>query len=154
MLQPFFKWMESLAVYRPSIYLGPGVNLVHLVSMCTFMGALLMVDLRLMGRGLTNRPVKDLARSAQPWLIAGLIGLTITGIPAMMAVGTQEYANPIFWYKMYILAFAVVFTFTVRRWVTRKDEGDISPALAAVVAIISVAAWMAVAAGGRLIMYL
>ena len=43
MLQPFFKWMESLAVYRSSIYLGPGVNLVHLVSMVTFMGALLMV---------------------------------------------------------------------------------------------------------------
>ena len=38
-LQPFFKWMESLAVYKSSIYLGPGVNLVHLVSMATFMGA-------------------------------------------------------------------------------------------------------------------
>ena len=65
-LQPFFKWMEEIAVYKSSIYLGPGVNLVHLVAMCTFMGALLMVDLRLLGVGLTNQPVKQLARSAWP----------------------------------------------------------------------------------------
>src|SRR6058998_3597024 len=115
MLRAFFQWMEGLAVYHSSIYLGPGINLVHLVSMCTFMGALLLVDLRLLGTGLTNQPVKQVARTARPWLYAGLIGLTLTGIPALMATATQQYASRVFWFKMYVLAAAVIFTFTVRR---------------------------------------
>lgn len=153
-LQPFFKWMESLAVYKASIYLGPGVNLVHLVSMATFMGALLMVDLRLLGTGLTNHSVKQVARSAQPWLIAGLAGLTVTGIPAMMATATQQYANKVFWVKMYLLLAAVIFTFTVRRRVTRADDARVGPVWGKVVALVSIVLWMGVAAGGRLIMYL
>ncbi len=153
-LQPFFKWMESLAVYKSSIYLGPGVNLVHLVSMVTFMGALLMVDLRLLGTGLTNHPVKQVARSAQPWLIAGLVGLFITGIPALMATATQQYASKVFWFKMYVLLAALIFTFTVRRTVTRADDRQVGAVRGKLVALISIVLWMSVAAGGRLIMYL
>jgi hypothetical protein len=153
-LQQFFKWMESLAVYKSSIYLGPGVNLIHLLSMVTFMGALLMVDLRLLGTGLTNHPVKQVARSAQPWLIGGLAGLVVTGIPAMMATATQQYANKVFWFKMYVLLAALIFTFTVRRRVTRTDDARVAPVLGKVVALVSIVLWMSVAAGGRLIMYL
>jgi hypothetical protein len=153
-LQPFFKWMESLAVYKSSIYLGPGVNLVHLVSMVTFMGALLMVDLRLLGTGLTNHPVKQVARSAQPWLIAGLVGLVVTGVPALMATATQQYASKVFWFKMYVLLAALIFTFTVRRGVAQADDRRVGPVWGKLVALISIVLWMTVAAGGRLIMYL
>ena len=154
MLEPFFEWMYGIGIYKSSIYLGPGINLVHLVAMCTFMGALLMVDLRLLGAGLTNQPVKQLARSAQPWLIGGLIVLTLTGIPAVMTVALEEYANPVFWFKMYVLLAAVIFTFTVRRKVTSADEARVPPVWRKLVALVSIVLWMSVAAGGRLIMYL
>ena len=154
MLEPFFEWMYGIGIYKSSIYLGPGINLVHLVAMCTFMGALLMVDLRLLGAGLTNQPVKQVARSAQPWLIGGLIMLTLTGIPAVMTVALEEYANPVFWFKMYVLLAAVIFTFTVRRRVTSADETRVPPVLRKLVALVSIVLWMSVAAGGRLIMYL
>ncbi len=154
MLEPFFEWMYGIGIYKSSIYLGPGINLVHLVAMCTFMGALLMVDLRLLGAGLTNQPVKQVARSAQPWLIGGLIMLTLTGIPAVMTVALEEYASPVFWFKMYVLLAAVIFTFTVRRRVTSADEARVPPVWRKVVALVSIVLWMSVAAGGRLIMYL
>jgi hypothetical protein len=154
MLEPFFEWMYGIGIYKSSIYLGPGINLVHLVAMCTFMGALLMVDLRLLGAGLTNQPVRQVARSAQPWLIGGLILLTLTGIPAVMTVALEEYANPVFWFKMYVLLAAVIFTFTVRRRVTIADESRVAPVWRKVVALVSIVLWMSVAAGGRLIMYL
>ena len=154
MLEPFFEWMYGIGIYKSSIYLGPGINLVHLVAMCTFMGALLMVDLRLLGAGLTSQPVRQVARSAQPWLIGGLIVLTLTGIPAVMTVALEEYANPVFWFKMYVLLAAVIFTFTVRRRVTRADESRVPPVWRKVVALVSIVLWMSVAAGGRLIMYL
>jgi len=154
MLRPFFEWMYGIGIYKSSIYLGPGINLVHLVAMCTFMGALLLVDLRLLGAGLTNQPVRQVARNAQPWLIGGLIMLTLTGIPAVMTVALEEYANPVFWFKMYVLLAAVIFTFTVRRLVTSADETRVPPVLRKVVALVSIVLWMSVAAGGRLIMYL
>ena len=153
-LFPLFRWMEALAVYKASIYLGPGVNLVHLVSMCTFMGALLLVDLRLLGTGLTNQSVAQLARTARPWLVAGLVGLAMTGIPALMATATQQYVNKVFWFKMYVLFAALVFTFTVRRNVTQADEARVGPVWGKLVAVVSIVLWMIVAAGGRLIMYL
>lgn len=153
-LRPFFQWMESLGVFNASLYLGPGFNLVHLVAMVTFMGALLMVDLRLLGAGLTNQPVQQVARSARPWLNWGLIGLAVTGIPALMNTATQQYVNRAFWIKMYILAFALIFTYTVRRKVTLSDEGRVNPVVGKVVALVSIVAWLAVAAYARLIMYL
>jgi hypothetical protein len=154
MLEPLFEWMYGIGIYKSSIYLGPGINLVHLVAMCTFMGALLMVDLRLLGAGLTTQPVRQVARSAQPWLIGGLLLLTLTGIPAVMTVALEEYANPVFWFKMYVLLAAVIFTFTVRRQVTNADEARVPPVWRKLVALVSIVLWMSVAAGGRLIMYL
>src|SRR4029434_5065480 len=149
MLLPFFKWMEELAVYRSSIYLGPAVNLVHLTAMVTFMGALLMVDLRLLGAGLTNQPVREVARSAQPWLGGGPVLPTLTGIPAVMTVALEEYANPVFWFKMYVLLAAVIFTFTVRRRVTIADESGVPPVWRKGVGLVSIVLWISVAAGRR-----
>jgi hypothetical protein len=98
--------------------------------------------------------VKQVARSAQPWLIAGLVGLVVTGIPALMATATQQYANKVFWFKMYVLLAALIFTFTVRRGVTQADDRRVGPVWGKLVALISIVLWMTVAAGGRLIMYL
>ena len=59
--------------------------------LAVFAGAILIVDLRLMGRALTERPVAEVAKDAQPWMVAGLIALTITGIPQMMSNAIREY---------------------------------------------------------------
>jgi uncharacterized protein DUF6644 len=80
--------------------------------------------------------------------------LTLTGIPAVMTVATDEYANPVFWFKMYVLLAALIFTFTVRRKVTSADETRVPPVWRKLVALVSIVLWMSVAAGGRLIMYL
>ena len=152
MLYPVFEWMESLGVYRASIYIGPGVNLVHLLAMVLFMGALLIVDLRLLGVGLRNRPLSAVARDAWPWLIAGLIGVTVTGIPQLAERATDQYVNSTFWVKMYLLVFGVIWIFTIRRKVTQRDEAY--GALPKIVALVSIVVWAGVASTARLIMLL
>ncbi len=152
MLEPLFEWAESLAVYGSSPYIGPAVNLVHLLSMVLFAGALLIVDLRLIGVGLTRQAVAQVARDARPWLLAGLVGLVLTGIPQTMERATDQYETSIFWMKMYLLVFGVVWTFTVRR---RAVQGnDAHGAWPKVVGIVSIAVWGSVAALARLIMLL
>lgn len=152
MLEPFFQWMEGLAVYGSSPYIGPIVNLIHLLSMVLFAGALLIVDLRLLGLGVRTQSLARIARDARPWLIAGLVGLTLTGIPQTMERATDQYATSIFWMKMYLLAFGVIWTFTVRRAAVRAD--DPRGAWPKVVAIVSIAVWASVASLARLIMLL
>src|SRR5687768_14287141 len=100
---PLFEWMEAQAVYAGSPYIGPVVNLVHLLSMVLFMGAILIVDLRLLGFGVRTQSLATLARDARPWLIAGLIGVTLTGIPQLMERATDQYETSTFWLKMYLL---------------------------------------------------
>ena len=151
MLLPFFEWMEGLAVYGSSIYLGPGMNLVHLIGMVLFLGALMIVDLRLMGFGLTHQPTKVVARDAQPWLMVGLAVLVLTGVPALMATATSQYTNSVFWVKMYLLGFGLIYTFTVRRRFAFADDTGSSGA-AKVVGLVSIVVWLSVAALARLIM--
>jgi hypothetical protein len=151
-LMPLFQWMEDLAVYGSSPYIGPAVNLVHLLSMVTFAGGLLIVDLRLLGLGIRNQPLADVARDARPWLVGGLIGLTLTGIPQLAERATDQYETSIFWMKMYLLAFGVIWTFFVRNRVVRAH--DPRGAWPKVVAIVSMTVWASVASLARLIMLL
>lgn len=149
---PFFEWMEAQAVYAGSPYIGPVVNLVHLLSMVLFMGALLIVDLRLLGLGVKTQSLARLARDARPWLLVGLAGIVLTGIPQLMERATDQYETSTFWLKMYLILFGLVWTFTVRRAAVRTD--DPRGAWPKVVGLVSMFVWAAVASLARLIMLL
>lgn len=152
MLMPLFEWMEAQAVYAGSAYIGPVVNLVHLLSMVLFMGAVLVVDLRLLGLGVRSQSVENLARDARPWLFTGLAGIILSGVPQLMERATDQYGNSTYWMKMYVLAFGLIWLFTVRRAATRA--GEPRGAWPKVVALVSMVAFLSVAALGRLIMLL
>src|SRR5579864_4487484 len=104
MLKPFFvDWLGNLSVsagIRESVWIYALDQAVHLLALAVFAGALLIVDLRLLGFGFKERPIKQVARDAQPWLIGGLLALTATGIPQLMSNATKEYYSPYFWFKM------------------------------------------------------
>ena len=135
-----------------SAYISTAVNLVHLLSMVCFVGALLIVDLRLLGLGVKDQPVWSVARGARPWLIAGFVGVLLTGIPQLMENATEEYGSSVFWMKMWVLGAGLIFWGTVRRRVTQADEArGVFPKA---VALVSTAIWVFVAASARLIMLL
>ena len=142
----------DVAVYGASQYIGPIVNLIHLLSMVFLMGALLIVDLRLLGLGIRQTPVRQVARDAQPWLLLGLAGVIITGIPQLAERATDQYVNSTFWVKMYLLLFGLIWVFTISRRVTQADE--VHGTLPKVVALVSMFSFFGVAALARLIMLL
>jgi hypothetical protein len=153
-LMTFFEWMDSLGIYGGSTFIGPGLNIIHLMAMVVFLGANLIVDLRLLGTGLKRQTTASVARDAQPWLLGGLAVLTLTGIPATIATATDQYFNSIFWAKMYLLAIGLVFLFTIRRRVVFAEEGRVAPAAKKAVGLLSIVIWLGVAALARLIMML
>jgi len=151
MLEPYFQWMNDLAVSKAigeSIWIYPLVQAIHLLFLALFAGSLLIVDLRLMGWGMREQPVAKVARDAWPWMILGFVGLVVTGIPQLMQNAMREYFSEFFWYKMYLIAFGLIFLLTVRRKMIQATE---TSAASKVVGLISMAVWTGVTINARLI---
>jgi len=154
MLQPLFERLARLDVSRAmneSGWVVATIQAFHLLALVLFAGAILIVDLRLLGRGLTDQPVAQVARAARPWVRAGLLGLIATGIPQLMSLAEKEYHSEFFWSKMYLLAAALVFTFTIRRSVTQREDARVGRFAAAAVGLVSITLWTGVAVSARLI---
>jgi hypothetical protein len=151
MLQGFFEWLQALPVSQAigsSIWIFPLVQAIHLVFLALFAGAILIVDLRLLGLGMRRQPVSEVARDARPWLIIGFLGMVATGLPQLMQNASREYFSEYFWYKMYLIAIGLILIVTIRRKLTQVDEPS---AAGKVVALASLAIWGGVVINARLI---
>jgi uncharacterized protein DUF6644 len=146
------QWCEGSALgnaIRTSPWAFAVIESVHLLALAAIGGAVLVVDLRLLGFGLRDQRVSDLARDAFPWLVGSLIVMLVTGLGLFFSEATKCYYSTPFTVKMVSLALAIAFTFTIRRWVTGADEARINPIVYKVVALVSLALWFGVGAGGR-----
>ena len=151
-LLPFFEWCEKTAVgnaIRSSLWLFPVIESFHLLALALIGGAVLVVDLRLLGFGLRRQPVAQLARDAQPWLVGGLVVMVASGILMFTSEAIKCYYSAAFRTKMTFLLPAIVFTFTVRRKVAAADETRVRPLWGKLVALVSVTLWSVVGAAGR-----
>ena len=151
-LLPFFQWCYQTAIgetIRDSVWLFPVIEAFHLLGLGLIAGAILMVDLRLLGAGLVKQPVAQLAAAVEPWLLGSLVLMITTGSLLFLSEATKAYYSFPFWVKMASLVLALLFTFTVRRRVTRADLGADRPLLGRTVALVSLTLWFGVAWGGR-----
>ena len=148
------EWMGDSRLsllFGSAVWYSPLIQVAHLVAVAVFAGALLVVDLRLLGTGLTQTPVKTVAEDAQPWLMGGLIALTVTGLPSLFQLAIKQYYSPFWWWKMEMLALGLIFIFTVRRKVLKSDEADLGSFWPKVVGLVSMALFLGVTIGARLI---
>jgi hypothetical protein len=153
-LLPFFKWMEGTTLSRvvgQSEYLSAFLGVAHLLSLVIFAGSVLVVDVRLLGGGMSRTPVSRIARDAQPWLIGSFLMLLITGIPQVVSLAMKQYYSPFFWWKMLGIVVGLVFTFTIRRSLTQAEEGRVSPIVLKAAGVFSIVLWTGVTVGARLI---
>ena len=153
-LLPLFEWMQGLrfsGFFLENVWPTPIVQCVHLVAVAAFAGAVLVVDLRLLGRGLTDTPLAQLATAAEPWLIGSFVVLVLTGMPQLASTALKQYYSPFFWWKMEALLVGVILTLTIRRKIASTDESQLGPVWPKVVAIASIALWTSVTIGARLI---
>ena len=149
---PFFQWAEATTVgevIRDSSWAFAVIESFHLLALSVIGGAVLIVDLRLLGFGLRRQPIADVARDARPWFVGSLIVMLVTGVGLFLSEPMKCYASTAFAVKMTCLALALVFTFTVRMKVTLADEGRVRPAWLKLVALVSLALWFGVGASGR-----
>ena len=153
-----FQWLErtSLSVsINESLWLFAVIEAVHLVALAVIGGAVLAVDLRLLGVAFQKQRVAEIAKVMQPWLIWSLIGMLVTGFVLFISLAASKYyVHDYFWVKMYFLAAAIVFSFTIRHRVIMGDDARANSAFAKLVALVSLFLWSGVGLAGKAIGYI
>ena len=143
-------WTISKAINESS-WIFAVVQAFHLVALAFLAGAVLMVDLRLLGKGFSSQPTASVARDARPWLLGSIVAMVLTGIPQFISLAPKEFESPYFRWKMALLLTVLVFTFTIKRYVAYAPEGRFGGAVGKIVALVSIGLWTSIAVNGRLI---
>jgi len=152
-LYKLFDWLELTFIgstIRDSVWLFPVIESFHLIGLALLAGSVIIVDLRLLGLGLTQLSIQHVAQTCRRWFVFALLIMLSTGIPLFLSEAIKCYYNPFFWIKMGALTFAIIFTFTLRKKLTlHANETLVSNWKTKIVGITSLCAWFTVAASGR-----
>ena len=159
MILEFCKWLAStkwsIALHE-SLYMYPWIESAHVLSICLFIGILLFIDLRLLGKGFTSIPISRL-NSSLPWSIFGFVLMTITGLLLFYAVPVRNYHNIFFRFKLLLILLAGINMLLFHK--KMKKEGhlwDVSNSIPLLVkrsAFASLFLWALVIISGRMIAY-
>lgn len=148
----FFTWCENSSLgeaIRGSLWLFPAIESIHLLALAVIGGAVLIVDLRLLGIGINRQPVAQLWRDTWPWLLGSLITMLVTGLLLFTSEATKLYYHEAFWVKMSSLLLSMFFTFTVQRKVVLADANRAQPRWGKAAAVVSLLLWTTVGVCGR-----
>ena len=131
---------------KESLWLFPAIEAIHLLALALLGGALLMLDLRLLGSGLVLQSTSQVERIARPWLLSALATMIVTGVLIGISEALKLYDKPAFWVKMVALLAAVTFTFGVK---LHQAQRDVSGWRAKLLGGVSLSLWLTVALAGR-----
>jgi len=133
---------------RRSVWAYPLLETVHIASIGALIGALLLLELRLLGLG-QGLGVVPLARLALRTALAGFAVAALSGSLMFVSAATELAANPAFRVKLVLILIAGVnaLLFHARGGLRGRD------ALSRLQAVASLLLWLSVLAAGRLIAY-
>jgi hypothetical protein len=113
------------------------------------LSSVLLVSLRLFGFGLTTVSAAQLAATTSRLVWIGLALLVVSGFLIFAPAAVHYYPNDIFWFKLFLLAAALVIHVTLYRKVTQAQTPGALTARAT--AIIALSLWFGVAFAGRFV---
>jgi hypothetical protein len=150
-LAPAFEWLQQTYLgetIRHSAAIIATLEIAHLIGLTLLLGAIVMVDLALLGHGIAGYPVSRIARQLNRWTVAGLAVMFASGPFLLISEAERCYKTPMFWIKMALLAMALVFHFTVHRRVTLA-EPPVEGRAAKLTGALSLTLWFAVALAAK-----
>lgn len=140
-------WVQNLAkvwpasVIKPSIWMFAAIEAVHLLALGLMGGCVILLNMRLIGVGLTTEPAAAVERNLRPWLWTGVAVVLLTGVAIGMSNAEKLYTSPSFFVKMISLAAGLIFSFGVTNAVARS-EGAVSMT-ARILAVVAGLLWLA-----------
>ena len=157
----FLRWLEhsELGVFTRSLGVWSYgiINLVHILGIVMLFGAILLLDLRLLGAW-RSIPLASISRPATTVAMVGFFTAVCSGIP-MLAVKSSDYiGNPFLLIKFPAIALALVNVWLVHHteaWRAHRVR-ELMPSeknRLKLGAVLSLAFWLTAITAGRMIGY-
>jgi hypothetical protein len=114
-------WVESLGDSPPGSWVkGPKFGYAswevgHIISLVMIGGTTILMNLRLLGAGITQVKPAEIYRNLRVWQNVGVIGIVITGLLIGAANAVKLYDSSAFTVKMIALLAGLILTFGVSR---------------------------------------
>lgn len=153
-----FQNMALPSALRTSRWVYPVVNAGHILGLAMLFGAILPLDLRLLGFW-SEVPVKSLSRVLLPVALCGLTLSVITGLLLFSVSAAKYAATPLFQVKLLLVALAIANALLLRRsadWssVFELQSKEASGLRLQLAGGISILLWLAVILCGRFLAYI
>ena len=151
-LIPFFERCDRTFLgqwVRGGRWEFPLIETIHILALTMLYGCIVILSLRMMGALMKGWTVAHLAEELKPWLNTSLVIILISGTLLYLSEAMKAFTNDAFWVKVYLLAAALTFHFTVFRRVARSEE--VSPGTGKLVGALSIFLWLGIGCAGRAI---
>jgi hypothetical protein len=152
-----FHWLAQTHIgiaMRDSTWAFAIVEIGHLIALAVFGGAVLLLDLRLLGFAFTAQPASRVAREFLSITVAGAIVMFLTGSLLLASGPMRYYYNTPFRIKMGLFLIASFFHFTLQIKLTRQNpQQDHSTSGRKAAGAISLLLWFSIGVAGRAIGY-
>lgn len=148
---------SPVALYiRESETIFPVLQTFHVLGLMLMLGTILVVDLRILGVSLTERPALEVGKDLLPYTWAGFVVVLISGLLLLTAQVGRIYENDFLRAKLALLILAginvAVFHLGSYRSIAQWGV-SVTPVSAKFAAILSLTLWSAVIIAGRYIAY-
>ena len=160
-MHDLFAWIEASAPGRIMRDLGPWtyaiVNLIHILGIASLFGAILVMDLRLLGvwRRVPLRPLSDVA---VPLARGGFILAAASGIGLLVTNATEYVGNPFLLIKFPAIAIGLGNAMLLARsaaWRAAREDRQTADDVRrlGLMGGVSLASWLTAVTAGRMIGY-
>lgn len=157
-LQSLWEALEASSVgtfVASSDWAFPAIESLHVIALVTVVGAIAVMDLRLLGVASRNSTVTQMSNDTLPLVWGAFVLAAITGSLLFVSKATGYVKNPYFIAKMVCLALAglnmAYFHLTAWRTVHSWDQAAVIPRAGKIAAGLSLAFWLGVVFFGRVI---
>src|SRR5262245_25994321 len=152
------RWFHDTAygqLVRDVYWLFSALEIVHFIALCVLFGAILFVDLRLVG--LNPRVPLPIALRFIPVAVVAFVFSLVSGLGFFCSAPLDYWPNPSFRLKLLLIvlagANALWFEFAERRKVAQLAPDAATGVATRVSAALSLATWVAIIVLGRLLPY-
>ena len=149
------SWLASLPIsqaLRRLSWLVPWLQIVHILANGIILSAVVMIDMRIWGIS-RSQASNAMARRFQPWIWAGLLLLTVSGIMLILYAPRRLLTDVTFQVKMVMMGFAIAATVALLaalrpgREALQGDAGGHK--LASLLGTLTLVLWIGVTLAGR-----
>ena len=119
---------------------------VHIGGFAVAIGSIALVDFRMLDLGLRSATAGRVLKYTELWTVVALLFVVFSGVALFLSQVGVYRVNLVFPLKMYALAAALIYNFTIHRKIATMENPP--PVLSKVVAIVSLLLWVSVVFGG------